>query len=250
MNTADLMKGVLYGAPPRTIVIRINGSDKIGFTASNGDSIESRVLRVMKNSFNGASNVTLKVSDGDYVQITRDVWGWGSLSTNGVQTLEKSGYKYSNKALHSVDLTEDLPLIELNTSLQHKAVQRLVDDIIGPENLAAVVSNISVTNLRIENTLKLNKTSQESGIIYECSGPGKGKAVTVNELELLRERFKQDVPPEGAIYVKVPTEAREVVLCGNPETVAKYLHALNSSVNYILHKFDDTNYAILPNVQL
>ena len=265
-------EAVIGGKGPNIYCVRLGGLDELALRLVDNSSVDSRVLRISKNIFTGTRVYTLHLKEGERFLINRTVFGLGALSFNGIKTVEAKTYLVTEKTLIQIP---DLDLQDYTTPTTDynelsETVSHLVGDIIGLENLVVTLPSKEIQRVRFETSLKLNIASITRATVYEVTAPKVSKTLTSKELTDVRGGdYKNDTSiPEGTIYVKVPVDGSEIVICGSPVTLSKYINAMNASNKYILHLdpnnsaevlsslltnseiVSGTSYFILPNIDI
>ena len=267
-----IYEAVIGGKGPNVYCVRLGGLDELALRLTDDSSVESRVLRISKNIFTGTRVYTLHLKEGERFLINRTVFGLGALSFNGIKTVEAKTYLVTEKILIQIP---DLDLQDYTTPATDynelsEAASQLIGDIIGLENLVVTLPSKEIQRVRFETSLKLNTASIARATVYEVTAPKVSKTLTNKELADARGGdYKNDtIIPEGTIYVKVPVDGSEIVICGSPNTLGKYINAMNGSSKYLLHLDPNnsaevlsslltnseivtgTSYFILPNIDI
>lgn len=267
-NTA-LYRAIIMAKQKNVYLIRLGGLDSIHLRTIEGNP-QMRLLRTTTNRFTGTHTLTLFLAEGERFAIHRTVYGLQAITMGNASTIEVKHYMVvvGNVCTITEPDIHDYHQIDINKPQQLVAVDKLLSDVLGTANMVLENHNTHIDQIRLEDRLRLNQGSQYGSVVYEISGPGKARALSIDELHALRIKYEpvEMCVPEGVVYLKVPTTVREMVLCGHPNTLEKYRVAFGTSQSYKLHRLDDGKtkdgsalenarvdsevYAILPNAVL
>lgn len=260
-KTQTLYEAVARGKGKNIFCIRLGGLDELFIKMKEGDpDPNTKVLRVVTNTFTGTRTVTLSLEQWDRFSINRTLYGLQAISMNGVQTIETKDYAAAGNCISQIIDNVDrhnYVKIDLQQNQLKLAIDHLISDVIGSNNLVMENHNTHIMYLQFSDRLRLNRGSQYSGIVYKIDHPGQGKVMSIQELNDLRNS-SQNVDhalPDGPVYLKLPTKTTEMILCGHENALAKYLKAFSNSPNYLLFTNpsvgeDKDLYNILPNIEI
>lgn len=262
VNLETLYNAVVKGKGNDIYLVRVGGLDELGLhldDVPDNYDVNERVLRVSTNTFTGTRNVTLRLNTGDSIIINRLMYGLSAVALNGVKTIESKQFMAisasNGKSLVNIIKEPELfKTVDLHRSQQFKAVDYLINDLVGMDNLVIDNRNTHIDTISFSPNLRLSEASQYSSVVYELTGAGKGSALSKAAINSIRAELQAEneerMLPEGKVYLKVPTKVKELVLCGNPNTTDLLKSSMDKSNNYCLYPSTDDTYFVLPNITL